>query len=247
MSRVRTPDNIEIASLKKKQVALNDPMTPGGGTPWEDRGTNGTVGAFIKTCITSLHSVGKLTAQIRRPETKTDAMGFLIGCAVCWGLSALLHGLILYMHIRSDPDFDPTNFMIHWVISVLAAGAATWFLFAFYNIMYAKLVAQEKTQSALPKVLLYNVTAYAMGPSLLALIPLVGPPIAIVLIGVNVIVVGVKRLRLRFAAAMIDAMLPYVVVVVVGFVGYWVGNLILNQVVGPTIDEPEVTHSVANQ
>ncbi len=243
MSRVRTPDNIEIASLKKKQVAQHDAMAAGSGTPWEDRGTNGTLGAFLKTCITSLHSVGKLTEQIRRPETKTDAFGFLIGCAICWGLSALLHGLLLYTHVRDLPnmDFDSTHYFVYCVIGMLAAGGATWGLFTLYTMIYSKLVAQEKTQTPLPTVLLYNVTVYALGPSLLALIPFVGPPLAMLLIAVDLVAVGSKRLRLRFAAAAIDALLALIVVLVVGVVGYFVGGLILHQIYDPPsvpVDNP---------
>jgi hypothetical protein len=235
MSRVRPPDNIEIASLKKKQVAQFDVMAPGEGTPWEDRGTHGTVGAFFKTCIRSLHSAGKMTEQIRRPETNSDAVAFLVGCAICWGLSALLHGLILYPHYRDlpDMDFDPTHYFVYCVIGMLAAAGATWALFTLYTMIYRKLVAQEKTQTILPQVLVYNVSAYALGPSLLALIPFAGPPLAILLIGVNMVAVGTKRLRLRFAAAAIDAILSLIVVLVVGLAGYFVGGIILHQVYDP--------------
>jgi hypothetical protein len=248
MSRVRPPENIEIASLKKKQVARFDPMAPGSGTPWEDRGTHGTVGAFFKTCITSLHSVGKMAEQIRRPETKTDAMEFLIGCSICWGLSALMHGLILYPHFHNLPntDFDPTHYFVYCVIGMLAAGGATWALFTLYTLIYRKLVAQEKTLAALPQVLIYNVSVYAMGPSLLSLIPFVGPPLAILLIGVDMVAVGIKRLHLRFAAAAIDALLALIVVLVVGVAGYFIGGFVLGQVYDPpstpsTSTSPQVT------
>jgi hypothetical protein len=243
MSRVRTPDNIEIASLKKKQVAQFDPMAPGTGTPWEDRGTHGTVGAFLKTCIMSLHSPGVLTNQIRRPETTTDTSVFLIGCCICWGLSALLHGLLLFTHIRDlpDTDFNSTNYFIYCVIGMLAAGGGAWGLFRFYTLIYGKLVEKEKNQSALPTVLLYNVNAYAMGPSLLSLIPFVGPPLAILLIAVDLVAVGAKRLRLRFAAAAIDAMLALIVVLATGFAGYFIGGFILHQVIDPPSQEVEAT------
>ena len=245
MSRVRTPDNIEIASLKKKQVAQFNPMTPGSGTPWEDRGTHGTVGAFFKTCIMSMLSPGKLANQIRRPETRNDATAFVIGCAICWGLSALLHGLILYPHFRDLPhaDFDSTNYIIYCVIGMLAGGGGMWGLFMVYTAMYHKLVSQEKSQSALPTVLLYNVNAYALGPSLLALIPFAGPPLAILLIGINQVAVGIKRLHLRFAAAAIDALLSLIVVLVLGFVGYWVGDIVLHQVITQPSMEQETPHA----
>src|ERR1700689_5166206 len=224
MSRGRPPENIEIASLKKKQVTMFDPMAPGSGTPWEDRGTHGTVGAFFKTCVMSLHSPGELTNQIRRPETINDAFAFLIGCSICWGLSALIHGVIFYLRIKSDPNFEPSNYMIHCIAGVLAAGGGTWGLFKLYTTIYSKLVEKEKKQTALPTVLIYNVNVYALGPSLLSVIPFVGPPIAMLLIAVDLVVVGTKRLRLRFAAAAIDAMLAFIVVLVVVLWGTGLGT-----------------------
>src|SRR5271169_5372528 len=91
MSRIRTPENIEIAALKKKAATVFDPMRAGTGTPWEDRGKNGVVGAFFKTCLMSMFSPGKLTSSIRRPETTNDARGFLFGICGIWAVSAVMH------------------------------------------------------------------------------------------------------------------------------------------------------------
>src|ERR1700733_8705186 len=91
MSRIRPPENIEIASLRKKQKTVFDPMTAGVGTPWEDRGTHGTVGAFFKTCFMSMTSPAKLMGAIRRPETVNDARAFLFGICGVWAISALMH------------------------------------------------------------------------------------------------------------------------------------------------------------
>ena len=147
MSRVRPPDNIEIASLKKKQVAMFDPMAPGTGTPWEDRGTHGTVGAFFKTCVMSLHSPGELTNQIRLARGRLmTLLRFLIGCSICWGFSALIHGLLLFTHVRDLPntDFDSTHYFVYCVIGMLAAGGGTWGLFKLYTTIYSKLVEKGK-------------------------------------------------------------------------------------------------------
>ena len=54
MSRVRPPADFEIAALRKKQEVYVDPMKPGSGTPWEDRGSHGLVGAYFKTVSQSL-------------------------------------------------------------------------------------------------------------------------------------------------------------------------------------------------
>jgi hypothetical protein len=235
MSRVRTPDNIAIASLKQKQAEHFDPMAAGAGTPWEDRGSFGIAGAFFKTCKMSMTAPATLQSLIRRPETTGDASAFLIACCILWGVSALIHGLILLPVVSRTPgiDFDQSLYLIYCAIAFVAAGGGVYLLFRFYNIIYAKLIAQEKSQSLLPAPLLFNVTAYSMGPSLLVIIPFIGPPIAMLWIFINLVLAGSKRLRIRATAAFIDAMLACIVVAAVGGVGYWIGDrLILHQVLG---------------
>jgi hypothetical protein len=238
MSRIRPPENIEIASLKKKQEMGFDAMAPGPGTPWEDRGTHGTVKAFFKTCWASLFSPAALTDSIRRPETTGDAKGFVIGCAILWGLSAVIHMLLLIPHWTNTPNidyFDGQTYGIYCAIAFAAAAVGTVVLFNFFNSMYGKLVAQEKSSSLLPDVLLYNVNAYGLGPSLLALIPFIGPPIALLWIFIDLVINGKKRLNLRAAGALIDALLPFIAVLVVGAAMYFVGNWIVHQVLGDAV------------
>lgn len=249
MSRIRTPDNIAIASLKKKQAEHFDPMAPGPGTPWEDRGSHGMLGAFFKTCKMSMSSAGQLMNLIRRPETTSDATSFLIGCCIVWGISALVHGLILLPFVSHVPhtQFDQQLYLIYCAIAFVAAGVGAYFLFRLYNIIYAKLIAQEKSQTVLPGPLLFNVTAYAMGPSLLALLPFAGPPLALFWIFINLILAGSKRLRIRATAAFIDALLAFIVVVAVGGLGYWIGDsLILHQVLGDPVEVLPPQKSMAN-
>lgn len=239
MSRIRPPENLEIAALRKKQVELHDPLTPGPGTPWEDRGTHGPASAFFKTVGMSLLSPGKLATAIRRPETTGDASGFLIGCAVCWAISVIIHGLI-FLH-RRPPDtrnisYLTTPFVENMIIAAVAAGVATWALLLFYNLIYGKLVAQEKNQNPLPDSLLYNINAYALGPSLLAVIPFAGPPLALLWIAIDLIAAGRARLRLRVAPAIIDALIPLVAIAVICIVAYFIGHLLLDQV-NPTIQD----------
>lgn len=232
MSRIRTPENIEIASLKGKKSEFFDAMAPGPGTPWEDRGTHGVVGAFLKTSMMSITRFFRLADAIRRPETPTDATGFLIGCCTLWGVSTLIHGLI-FMHFVSKRPYhavDTQQYIIFSAIAGVGAAAGLFLLFRLYNLIYSKLIAQEKNATSIPDVLLYNVNAYALGPSLLAPIPFAGPPLAAVLIFINLVIAGRKRLNIRFPGAFIDALIAFVVVMVVGFAGYWVGDLVLKQV-----------------
>ncbi len=244
MSRIRAPENIEIASLKKKQAVVYDVMAPGAGTPWEDRGSHGVVGAFFKTVGMSLTRPGQMMLAIRRPETSGDVGALVIICSVFWALSALLHGLILLPHYRDVPqtDFDSSTYIEFCVIGMVAAGGAAWGLHRLFTMIYGKLVAQEKSLTNAPGVLLRNLTSYALVPSPLALIPMAGPPLALLMIAVNLIAAGRARLRLRMAAAAIDAMLALVAVLVVAFVGYWVGVFVLHQVLGD-YSTVIVTHS----
>jgi hypothetical protein len=241
MSRIRAPENLEIAALKQKQSKFFDAMAPGPGTPWEDRGSRGVIGAFFKSCTMSMTSFFKLVDAIRRPETTSDARAFLIGCCVLWGVSAFIHGLI-FMHFAGQVPYrevDQQTYLIYCAISAVAAGGAVYLLFRLYNIIYSKLVAQEKTATTLPDVLLYNVNAYALGPSLLAPIPFAGPPLALLLIFIDLVIAGRKRLNIRATGALIDAVIAFVAVLAIAFVGYWVGNLLLHQVLSdPWTDNP---------
>lgn len=232
MSRIPPPENFDIAALRKKTEMRIDPMAPGPGTPWEDRGSNGAVGAYLKTVGMSLFAPAKLAASIRRPETTSDAFSFLIICAVCWALSAFIHGMIWMHLLAKQPNVQIDSYVLDTVIAAVASGVGMWLLFTLYNKIYAKLVVQEKNQSPVPAALLYNINTYALGPSLLALIPYAGPPLALLWIAIGLVAAGIGRLRLRFAAAAIDALIPFVAVVVIGYVvGYWVGGFVLNQVI----------------
>jgi hypothetical protein len=218
MSRIRPPENIEIASLKRKQATLFEPMRPGVGTPWEDRGTHGTVGAFFKTCFASMFSPGKLTTSIRRPETTSDARGFLFGVCGLWAISGLMHYVYFVWRETKDPLFNEINSPQVYVLGLITAGlcgGGTFLLFRLYTAIYGKLASQEKGSTALPDVLIYNVSAYALGPSLLALIPLAGPFLALVWIFASMVGIGSSRLQLKLPAAIIDSLISLAAVVAI--------------------------------
>jgi hypothetical protein len=224
MSRIRTPENIEIAALKKKAATVFDPMAHGSGTPWEDRGTHGTLGAFFKTCVQGITGPAKLMGSIRRPETTGDARGLLIGFTIIWGISAAMHAAI-YLWWTSRPAnavVDGENCAIYAGLIAIGAGVGLFFLFNIYNRIYGRLVAQEKGAPLMPDVLLYNVNVYALGPSLLALIPIAGPPIALTWIMVDLVVAGASRLRLRISAAIIDAVISAFALLMISLAAYFV-------------------------
>lgn len=234
MSRVRPPENIEIASLRKKQKTVFDPMAAGAGTPWEDRGTHGTIGAFFETCFMSMTSPAKLLNAIRRPETVNDARGFLFGICGVWAISALMHFAYFVHKDTKLLDFDSVNTTSTAVLTLLTiagAGGGCFFLHKIYAIIYGRLAAQEKDAVLLPEVLIYNVNAYAMGPSLLALIPFAGPPLALLWIFADLVVAGSSRFRLRMAGAIIDALISLLAVLAIAGAVFFVGEyVILNRV-----------------
>ena len=236
MSRVRPPENIEIASLRKKQKTVFDPMTAGAGTPWEDRGAHGTVGAFFKTCFMSMFSPGKLMGAIRRPETVNDARGFLIGISGIWAISGIMHFAYFVWQDSKLPyaiGVETPNTVVLAALTLAAAGGGCFLLFKIYTIIYGRLTAQEKDAVLFPEVLIYNVNVYALGPSLLALIPIpyVGPLIALLWIYLNLVAAGSSRLRLRLPGAIIDALLSFIAVLAIAAAAYFVVEfLILNKV-----------------
>ena len=236
MSRTSGPEGYEIGALRKRQVEQWNPMAPGVGTPWEDRATHGTVGAFLKTCVASMTRPRKLADGIRRPETNTDVKPFVYGCAACWGVSAGYHvawALWHKAHSPPPPKFDLDEVSNLWVgidIVVSLAGAAVGvvLLWMMFTAIYNRLVQQEARPVKLTEPLIANVTGYAFGPSLLALIPIAGPPLSLLVMLIVLVVIGTcSRVRLRFSAAVIDALLSFLAMVAVGVAGaavLWVSS-----------------------
>ena len=231
MSRVRPPEGIEIAALKKKQQTVVNFMATGTGTPWEDRGSSGTVPAFFKTAFASLLSPGQLVEKIRRPETIGDARALVIGNACLWGLSGAMHtAIVLYLqaHKPEAIDVNIVECVLWCLIGGAAAGLGGYVLFKIYNAIYAKLVTQEAGSGTIPDTLLYNVNAYALGPSFLSLIPVAGPPLALLWILICAVAVGQGRLKLKPAAAIIDAVLGYVAILLITTAVFFGGRWLLN-------------------
>jgi hypothetical protein len=243
MSRARPPEGIEIAALKKKQQTVVNFMATGTGTPWEDRGSSGTVPAFFKTAFASLFSPGKLVEKIRRPETIGDARALVIGNSVLWGISGAMHTALRLRTEAHMPDAIDVNmtYCLFWcAIGAAGAGLGCYLLFKVYNAIYRILVIQEAGSGTIPDTLMYNVNAYALGPSFLCLIPVAGPPLALVWILLCAVAVGQSRLKLKPAAAIIDAVLGYLAVMAIAAGVFFGGRYILNYTaLGDAVTFPE--------
>jgi hypothetical protein len=262
MSNTGGPAGFEIAALRKKQEAVWNPMAPGSGTPWEDRGTGGTVGAFLKTCLASLTGPRKLADSIRRPETTADARGFVIGCGVLWGLSAAGHVAWGLYHKanhqelldkKMELDLGPGQFNALWVgidllVPLVGGAVGVVVLWMIYTAIYNRLAAQEARNVKLPEPLIANVAAYTFGPSLLAVIPVVGPPLAVVVMLAVMVAVGTSsRLRLRVAGALIDALLSFLAVVAIAVAGSGILYFASDRFLPSGVPTSEKTVNEANQ
>jgi hypothetical protein len=171
----------ELAALRVRQAHTHHPLEPGSGTPWEDRGSIGPVSAFVRTVGQSLARPGTLLQSMRRPETAGDARIFAIACGIFWGLAWVVHGLVAYRAAHPKAGFsdfgvfDAETFVFRFAVSV----AATWGLLNLVARLAYKLISAGEMKVKFPPVLLYNVYAYALGPSVLAPIPYVGPLLAL--------------------------------------------------------------------
>ena len=234
------PPGVDIASLKgrKKSTAV-DLMLPGPGTPWEDRGNLGLVKAFVQTCVSSITKPALLLDHIRRPDTSSEASQFAYGCAAVWAISVAIHA-VLYNVVYPTPaewELDQNMFYLKAAIFGLLAGAGVYVLCVmFASRMYFAMVSTE-LKNAAPRVLLHNMFCYCLGPSLLALIPVAGPPLALLFIFIAWIVGGGKRLYISWRGAIVAAVLTMLAVLVMAAAGAYVINMVLNNLLG--IGKPE--------
>jgi hypothetical protein len=225
--------DIEIAALKKSETNYNV-MLPGSGTPWEDRGAAGFLAAYFKTTFQSLFSFRSLVDQIRRPETGGDANGYASLCGVMWGLGIGLWDVVVYFRALNNTavTVDGQQFLTEAVLRAVGAGFLTIVIYKLATTIFYNLLTSD-AQRQIPKVLVGNVFAYAMGPSILALIPVVGWVLAVVWIVINTIVAAKTRLYLRMRESVVNVIIAGVVstllLVVIYFACYFVWPLIYGQ------------------
>lgn len=242
------PPGVDIAALrhKKTNVAINL-MRPGEGTPWEDRGSQGLAKAFIGTCVKSIRCPALLLDHIRRPDTTNEASFFAYGCAVFWGISTAIHMLIWNNFYRPqwaprllqeyELDYDTQFYIKAVIMSVIVAAASFFLLVWFANRIYFSLISSELKSKA-PRVLLHNIFCYCMGPSILAIVPFIGPPLALALIFFGWCVGGAKRLYISWRGAIVASVLAMLASLAIFAAGWFVLSFILNNMLG--LREPVV-------
>ena len=157
----------------------------------------GVISAFFKTAIMSMTSPRTLLFSLRRPETPGDARVFAIICGFFWAVSWVLHDYINFKRFSRE-DFDITTDGEVWVLHFVLALAGTWLLLNVISRLFFKLVSSGDVKAKAPQVLTYNVFAYCLGPSILALIPFyIGPGIALVWIVFLMVYAAMKRLAVK--------------------------------------------------
>jgi hypothetical protein len=237
MAKPIPPPNVAIASLDARKQTMFNLMAPGPGTPWEDRGSIGVVGAFFKTCFRSMFKPAELLDVIRRPETGGDSRSFAIGCGLMWGISALIHGYLYYKHMVGEEVRTATSTTEDritvlgqpWAIwCVIAAVLAVIGVLLFQKIgssIYYSLVATEMKSKA-PPILAYNIFGYCLGPSLLAIIPIAGPVLAVIWIVIILSIGGATRLKISVRGAVTASMVAVAAMVGLATATWFVSGFI---------------------
>lgn len=243
------PPGVDIAALRTKQKnTAMDLMRPGEGTPWEDRGAIGTPKAFLGTCVRSITSPALLLDHIRRPDTTHEASAFAYGCSALWVVSTAIH-MVLY-NVMFPPkwkayweqtvggSYDTQFYIKTVVLSVLTGGAVYLLCVMFAKRMYYAMVSTELKNNA-PRVLIHNIFCYCLGPSLLSLIPVAGPPLAILMIFLAWCAAGAKRLYISWRGAIVAAVLTMAASLIIFGAGFFLANMVMNQIVNLVEPPPE--------
>src|SRR5665811_91514 len=97
-----------------------------------------------------------------------------------------------------------------WVTHFVLGLVGTWLLLTLIVKVFYKLISAGDMRSKFPQVLAFNVYAYCLGPSILALIPFhIGPPIAVVWIFCLFVFAAINRLAIKPSGAIICNAITY--------------------------------------
>ena len=196
----------------------------------------------MQTCVRSLTKPALLLDHIRRPDTSNEAAAVRLRLRRRCGRSAASIHTSCTTRCTPRPrswGLDPNQFYIKAAIIGVVTGAAAYLLcVTFASRMYFAMVSTE-LKNAAPRVLLHNMFCYSMGPSLLAPIPVAGPPLALLFIFLMWCVGGGKRLFISWRGTIVAAVLSMLLVLVIAGVGGYVLNMVLNNMLG-LIEPPDV-------
>ena len=230
---IEAPADVEIASMRKEQERVWDMLGPGPGTPWEDRGAIGAVKALFKTIAMSMTAPGKLLWSIRRPETPGDARVFAIICGVFFGVGWVLHD-VLAVRAGSD-EFEFTVHGYLMILHFVLGAGGTWVLLNLVTRLFYKLVSAAEMRQKFPPVLAFNVYAYCLGPSILALVPykFIGFAIALPWIFFLFVYAAKNRLAIKTSGAIICNVIAAGGLFGLSAAAYFILRYVFNYLYGP--------------
>jgi hypothetical protein len=217
MPRLQAPPEIQIASLRRQKVVdRTDLMAPGPGTVWEDRGSQGFVGAYIKTAGTMLLAPRKSLWQLRRPESTGDARGLLVGTGVMWFLAVMIHAGIHWLRLG---DAAPETFWyLQGGVALLALLAPLVLATVGTRVMFS--MANQVLRGRAQPALVYNVIAYLFAGTAIVVIPFAGPAVALVWLCVTLVTGSIERLHLKAGDGVVGGILTAFTMALVGGGGY---------------------------
>jgi hypothetical protein len=179
----------------------------------------------------SMRRPRQLLSSVRRFETNVDARGFIIGCGIMWGIGWVINSALWYLKYSNDPRYDPDfqSYFMSCILQFIAAPVILWALLHVVSTAYYKMAINE-AGSKFDELKVYNLMAYAMGPSLLAVIPMIGMPLAALWIMALLIFVGTAGLKLRSTGAIVLGLLAFIMIAVGAAAIYLVGNFAWDQI-----------------
>ena len=198
-------EGAEAVASRRRRVCDYQLFEGGAGTPWDNRGGEGPVRAFFQTCWMSLRCPARLFDLVRRGDGTRDAVGFVLACGVAWGVGWNLIEIATFLHRSRQDDVEAVNtwlFVVNCALRLVVAPAALLLLVNLAARLWQRVVSPAAV-GAEAFAGTFNLLAYALGPSVLALVPVVGPTAALVWILALITTAGVRRHRLPLGNALL--------------------------------------------
>ncbi|MGH7176369.1 MAG: hypothetical protein ACREJC_03215, partial [Tepidisphaeraceae bacterium] len=128
-----------------------------------------------------------------------------------------VHALVILASGRASAS---TGFWIATAVGSVLAVPITWLVWRLSATVYFKLLIQEFT-GKVPPVLVANLLAYCLTPSVLSPIPIVGPPLALAWILALGVIAGVRRMQVSVRGAVIGVFIVTIIWAAIGTAAYF--------------------------
>lgn len=234
MPRVPPPEHVHIPALQRQRVVdRSDLMQPGEGTPWEDRGHLGVLGGFRQTLAMAVLRPVQLLDSIRRPDSASDANQLLLVTGVFVTVGIAGHAAL--WRWRHGVSWGGGQIVLD-LLGILALLVGPWLLAQVgARVNHAMTSAALKGRARL--TLNQSIYAYLLCPLALAIVPIIGPPLAALIVALIVVSVPRLRLRLGLAEGLIAGAVSGVVMLLTGLAGYLAWHWALPRILGSWFGE----------